>query len=256
MLNPFKQAIARRPCMEMAEGITTADLGKPDYGQAMKQHDRYVGVLEECGLQVRVLESDSRFPDSVFIEDVALCTPHCAIITHPGALSRQGEQVEMQAVLSDYYQDIERILFPGTVEAGDIMMVGVHYFIGLSERTNMEGASQLIRILERYGMTGSLVPLKHVLHLKTGVSYLENNNLLVCGEFMDYPDFARFNKILVPGGEAYAANSLWINGTVLMPEGYPETKAGILANGYQVVELDVSEFRKMDGGLSCLSLRF
>jgi dimethylargininase len=256
MIKPFKQAIVRRPCMEMADGITTADLGNPDYGQAMKQHDRYVEVLEECGLQVRVLESDSRFPDSVFIEDVALCTPHCAIITHPGALSRQGEQVEMQSVLSGFYQNIERILSPGTVEAGDVMMVGAHYFIGLSERTNMEGASQLIRILQRFGMTGSLVPLKHVLHLKTGVSYLENNNLLVCGEFIDYPDFARFSKILVSDEEAYAANSLWINGTVLIPEGHPETMAGIMEKGYQVVELDVSEFRKMDGGLSCLSLRF
>jgi dimethylargininase len=256
MIKPFKQAIVRRPCMEMADGITTADLGNPDYGQAMKQHGRYVRVLEECGLQVRVLESDSRFPDSVFIEDVALCTPHCAIITHPGALSRQGEQVEMQSVLSGFYQNIERILSPGTVEAGDVMMVGAHYFIGLSERTNMEGASQLIRILQRFGMTGSLVPLKHVLHLKTGVSYLENNNLLVCGEFIDYPDFARFSKILVSDEEAYAANSLWINGTVLIPEGHPETMAGIMEKGYQVVELDVSEFRKMDGGLSCLSLRF
>lgn len=255
-LRHFTTAIVRRPCPEMVGGITTANLGKPDYFQALKQHQEYVRALEQCGLQIKILEADTRFPDSVFIEDVALCTPACAIIAYPGAVSRNGEQDGIKEVLSGFYQDIAEICFPGTLEAGDVMMAGNHYYIGLSERTNRPGAVRLIGILNRFGMSGSMVPLKEVLHLKTGVSYLENNNLLVAGDFTNYPGFEKFNRIEVPVSEAYAANSLWINGTVLVPEGFPETRAKIEEAGYRVIELDVSEFRKLDGGLSCLSLRF
>jgi len=240
----------------MVNGITTANLGKPDFGKALEQHQKYVEALEQCGLQVKVLEGDSRFPDSVFIEDVALCTPSCAIITNPGAVSRNGEIGEMLEVLAGFYQEIEEIRSPGTLEGGDVMMVGDYYYIGLSERTNQKGAAQLMSILEKYGMRGSKVPLKQVLHLKTRVSYLEQNNLLVCGEFINYPEFGKFNRIEVPAQEAYAANSLWINGTLLVPKGFPETRSKIEIAGYPVIVVDVSEFQKLDGGLSCLSLRF
>ena len=151
---------------------------------------------------------------------------------------------------------VEEIKEPGTLEAGDVMMVGSHYFIGLSERTNAQGACQLISILNKYGMTGSAVSLKNVLHLKSGVSYLENNNLLVTGEFKYHPEFQKYNLILIDGEEKYAANSLWINNNVLVPQGFPITKSKIEVLGYQTIEVDVSEFRKLDGGLSCLSLRF
>jgi dimethylargininase len=240
----------------MVHGITSANLGKPDFMLALEQHQNYVEALARCGLRVKVLDSDGRFPDSVFIEDVALCTPACAVITNPGAASRKGETAGMRSLLSEFYRDIEVILSPGTLEAGDVMMVGNHFYIGLSERTNRQGADQMIEILERYGMSGSMVALKKVLHLKTGVSYLENNNLLVSGEFIDYPDFEKFSRIEVPDHEACAANSLWINGTVLVPKGFAVTQAKIEQAGYQTVEIDVSEFRKLDGGLSCLSLRF
>jgi dimethylargininase len=252
----FTNAIVRKPCPEMVHGISSSNLGKPDYRKAMGQHQKYTEALEQFGLSVKMLESDGRFPDSVFIEDVALCTPACAIITNPGAATRQGETAGMREVLSEFYLDIEEILSPGTLEAGDVMMVDTHFYIGISERTNRQGAGQLIDILGRYGLTGSMVPLTKVLHLKTGVSYLENNNLLVCGEFVDLPDFKRFNRIVVPAPEAYAANSLWINGTVLVPMGFPDTRNKIEKAGYLVLELDVTEFRKLDGGLSCLSLRF
>lgn len=251
----FTSAILRRPLPEMVNGITSANLGKPDFERALRQHQKYAESLEQCGLRVNILEGDSRFPDSVFIEDVALCTPSCAIITRPGAASRKGETAGMREVLSEYYEDIQEITSPGTLEGGDVMMVGNHFYTGLSERTNREGAGQLIKILERHGMSGSLVPLREVLHLKTGLSYLENNTLLVCGEFMKYPEFKEFNRIFVPPHEAYAANSLWINGTILVPAGFPETRIKIEKAGYQVIALDVSEFQKLDGGLSCLSLR-
>ncbi len=240
----------------MVKGLTTANLGPPDYQKALDQHRKYVQILEECGLQVCVLDADNRYPDSTFVEDIALCTSQCAIITNPGALSRKGETLEMKRILEGFYHDIEEIKSPGTLDAGDVMMVNEHYFIGISQRTNHEGADQLIEILQGYQMTGSKVQLINFLHLKTGVSYLEQNNLLISGEFINNPEFDRFNKIMVHKNEGYAANSLWINGKVLVPQGFPETKKNIENAGYTTITVDVFEFQKLDGGLSCLSLRF
>lgn len=252
----FKNALVRIPCPEMTQGLSSASLGIPDYDLALDQHSKYVAALQSCGLTVKVLEADSRFPDSTFVEDVALCTPACAIVTNPGAPSRNGEKKEIEAVLLDYYDKVESITWPGTLDAGDVMMVDLHFYIGISERTNKEGADQLIQILEEHGMTGSHVPLKDMLHLKSGVSYLEQNHLLVSGEFTDHPAFAGFQRIEIDPDEAYAANSLWVNDTVLVPSGFPKTLELIKQAGYRILTLDVSEFQKLDGGLSCLSLRF
>lgn len=240
----------------MINGLTTAGLGKPDYNKALEQHANYVKVLKECGLNVKILDADERYPDSTFIEDIALCTPKCAIITNPGAETRKGEIEGMGEVLKEFYANIEEIKAPGTVEAGDIMMAGNHYYIGISARTNDLGAEQLINILKKYGLTGSKVPLFEMLHLKTGLSYIEENNLLIFGEYLNNPEFKKFNQIIINPEEAYSANSVWVNGNVLVPVGYPGTKKKIEAAGYKVIEVVVSEFRKLDGGLSCLSLRF
>jgi len=240
----------------MINGLTDANLGKPDYELAFVQHKQYVEVLKSCRLKVEVLDADENYPDSCFVEDVALCTPHCAILTRPGAESRRGETVAMQKVLESYYRNIELISAPGTLDAGDVMMVGKHYFIGLSKRTNKAGASQLIAVLEKHGMIGSTVKLEEVLHLKTGVAYLENNNMVVCGEFISKPAFGQYNLIEIPEDESYAANCIWVNGRVIMPSGFPVTKNLIHDVGYPVIEVDMSEFQKLDGGVSCLSLRF
>jgi dimethylargininase len=136
------------------------------------------------------------------------------------------------------------------------MMVESHFFIGVSRRTNNQGADQLIEILRSYGYTSSKITLSMILHLKSGASYIENNNMLVTGELVDRKEFATFNRIIVAEDENYAANSLWINGIVLVPQGFPKTRIQIEKAGYETLILDVSEFRKLDGGLSCLSLRF
>ena len=254
----FKNIISRKPCPSVTEGLTSANLGKPDYQLALKQHDAYLEAMKKCGVEVTLLEANDEFPDSCFVEDVALCTKKCVIITRPGALTRRGEATlpDMKAALEKFFDNIEVIKDPGTIEAGDIMMVGDHFYIGLSARTNKEGADQMIGFLEKYGMTGSIVELKEVLHLKTGLAYIENNNLLVCGEFVDKPEFAKYNKIEIGQDEAYAANCIWVNGNVILPEGYPKAKKAIEALGYNVITVDTSEYRKIDGGLSCLSLRF
>jgi dimethylargininase len=252
----FKNAIVRKPCAEMINGITTSTEGKPDFELAKKQHLVYIEALQACGLSVHVLEADPRFPDSTFVEDVAVCTPHCGIITNPGALSRRGERDAMFAVLAGFYTNVHEITSPGTLDAGDVMMVGSDYYIGLSERTNENGASQLIRILKNYNLNGIKVQMDKMLHLKTGLSYIENNNLLISQQFINDKTFDHINKILINDDEAYSANSLWINGTVLVPKGYPHTLEKIRQARYKTIEVDTSEFRKLDGGLSCLSLRF
>ena len=256
MINIYSRAIVRRPCAEIINGLTSANLGKPDYQKALLQHDNYIESLKSCGLEVTILDADNRYPDSTFVEDTALLTPDCAIITIPGVSSRQGETEEIATVLNEIYTNVEFIKPPGMIEGGDIMMVGSHFYIGLSQRTNRDGAEQMINILRRYGMNSSLIKLKNVLHLKTGLSYLENNNLLAAGELAEKKDFEKFNIIPVFDDENYAANSVWINGRVIMPAGFPRTKEAIKNAGYETVEVNTSEFRKIDGGISCLSLRF
>ncbi|MDO4581853.1 MAG: arginine deiminase family protein [Bacillota bacterium] len=258
-MHKFSHAIVRRPCKALVDGITSApELGKPDYQLALKQHDAYIEALQACGVDVTVLEADERYPDSCFVEDPAVITRCCAIITNPGAASRNGEKFEIVAAVRQFFPEdkIEYITAPGTLEGGDVMMVGDHFYIGRSARTNAEGIRQFIAILEKYGLSGSEVPLEKVLHLKTGVNYIENNKMLVAGEFVAKPDFAHYERIEIPESEAYAANCIWVNDTVIVPEGYPAVKAAVESCGYPVLLVDTSEFRKLDGGLSCLSLRF
>lgn len=243
----------------MVDGITSApELGKPDYKLALKEHDAYIEALKQCDVDVTVLPADERYPDSCFVEDPALITRECAIITNPGAESRNGEKFEIVDAVRKFFPEdrIEYIKAPGTLEGGDVMMVGDHFYVGRSARTNAEGIRQLTEILAKYGMTCSEVKLEEVLHLKTGVNYLENNNMLVSGEFVTKSDFEKYNKVEIPEDEAYAANCIWVNDTVIVPEGYPAVLAAVQSLGYKTLLVDTSEYRKLDGGLSCLSLRF
>lgn len=255
----FKNVIVKTPCSKITDGITSApELGKPDYELALKQHASYIEALKKCGVEVTVLPADENFPDSCFVEDTAVLTRKCAIITNPGAESRNREIESMIPVIKKFYPEdcIEYIQAPGTLEGGDVMMVGDHFYVGKSARTNEEGIRQFIAILEKYGLTGSEVELKEVLHLKTGVNYIENNNMLVSGEFITKPEFEQYNRYEIPAEEAYAANCIWVNDKVIVPANYPTVKKIVEDLGYEVLTVDTSEFRKIDGGLSCLSLRF
>lgn len=255
----FKNVIVRKPAKSMVEGITSSpQLGKPDYALAVKQHEAYIEALKKCGVAVTVLEALEEYPDSCFVEDTAVITRTCAIVSNPGARSRTGEAREISDTIRKFFADdkIERIEAPGTLEGGDVMMVGDHFYVGRSERTNAEGIRQFLAILEKHGLGGSEVTLEHVLHLKTGVNYIENNTMLVSGEFIDKPEFAGFKKIVVPENEAYASNCIWVNGKVIVPAGFPTVEKAVRDAGFEVIVTDTSEYRKLDGGLSCLSLRF
>ena len=251
----YTRAIVRIPGENFSQGITTSDLGKPDYRMVLKQHYTYCESLKECGLELIVLEPDLDFPDSTFVEDTAIVTEKCAVITRPGDKRRRGEEGKIKKELSRH-REIEAILEPGTVDGGDILRVKEHFYIGLSARTNSAGGNQLGDILRKYGYSSSIVHIDKMLHLKSGVNFLDQNNLVIWEELKHLTEFKGFDLISVISGEKYAANCMLINSWVLIPAGFPDVKKKLEARKYQVLELDVSEFEKMDGGLTCLSIRF
>ncbi|MCY7410612.1 MAG: hypothetical protein LH473_10085 [Chitinophagales bacterium] len=250
----FNRAITKKPCSHFADGITTANLGKPDFNLALNQHTDYIAALKSCGLEITELDADENFPDSCFTEDTAVITDEVAVITNPGAQSRRDEIVSMISVL-EQFRKLEFIEPPGTLEGGDVMQLEKHFYIGLTDRTNEDGAHQLGNILSKYGYQYTVIPVTAALHLKTIVNYIGNNNLLVTKELFSHPAFNTFNKILVPQNEMYAANCLLINNKLIIPAGFIQVKTELQKLNYDLIELNMSEFEKMDGGLSCLSLR-
>ncbi|BBO87177.1 dimethylarginine dimethylaminohydrolase family protein [Desulfosarcina ovata] len=251
----FTQAITRRPGPDMAAGITTADLGLPDLEAAQIQFDAYVKTLSDCGMSVIVLDPLKGQPDAHFVEDTAVITPEVAVMTHPGASARQGEVDSVEQVLADFRKTI-RIQAPGTIDGGDVLMMGNHFLIGLSDRTNPEGARQLGEIVAAYGYTWTTVTVAAGLHFKSSVNAVGEKTVLTTTTFADHPALAGLRRIIVSAAEAYAGNTLLINGHLIMPAGFPDTRHKLESLQMPVVELDTSEFRKMDGGLTCLSLRF
>lgn len=251
----FTRAIVRKPANTFANGITTSDLGKPDFELAQKQHDAYCKALIKCGLELIILDADPNYPDSCFVEDTAVVTKDFGIITRPGDNRRLGEEVEIKKVLEPLLK-LYAIEEPGTLDGGDIMQADNKFYIGLSDRTNMEGAEQLSNILRENSYEALSIKVKDILHFKTGINYLGDNNLLVQERFMQLKDLQSYNLTSIYEGEKYAANSLRVNDFVLVPKGFPKTLESIKKLGYQTIELDLSEYQKMDGELSCLSLRF
>ena len=278
----FAKAIVRPPSPNFAEGLTTADLGAPDYQLALKQHDAYCAALELCGLKVLRLEADKNYPDSCFVEDAAIVIPESAfqcarvpsptrvVLTRPGAATRTGEVESMRAALERIMPEfaIEQIQPPGTLDGGDICKAGEHYFIGVSERTNETGAEQLAQSVTAHGYTAHVVDIRsrppsrngwivtQQLHLKSGVAYIGDNRLVVTESLADRREFAEFEVVLVPRGEEYAANCVRVNDYVLVASGHEEFEQKLSGFGYRTIPLEMSEFQKMDGGLSCLSVRW
>lgn len=252
----FTQTIVKKPGKSYLQGLTTSDLGKPNYDLLLAQHAAYVEALKKCDVEVHMLPADENFPDSTFVEDTAVLTKEFAMITNPGATSRADEIIAMEPVIKQYYDTVEYIQSPGTLDGGDVLQIEKHYYIGLSSRTNEDGAKQFEQIVNRYGYQLTVITLEELFHLKTGISYIGNKTIVVTGELVDHPDFAMYEKIIVPEKETYAANCIKVNDYVIIPRGYPETKQAIKQAGFQTIAVDTSEFRKHDGGLSCLSLRF
>ncbi|MGH9931267.1 MAG: dimethylarginine dimethylaminohydrolase family protein [Pyrinomonadaceae bacterium] len=266
------RAIVRPPGANYADGLTRFDLGVADYALALRQHALYCQTLEMCGLKLTRLEADKRYPDSTFIEDTAVivralpevlasapdAVAPVAILTRPGAASRLGEVQSTKVILSKFSFQMHSIQEPGTLDGGDICEAGNHFFIGISERTNEAGAQQLADLLTFYGYTSCFVDIraaKNILHLKSGMAYLGDNRMVVIDAVTNRSEFQGYELVRVSTEEEYAANCVRVNANVLIAAGYPGFARTLANLGYKTIALEMSEFQKMDGGLSCLSLR-
>jgi dimethylargininase len=254
----FRAAIVRPPAATYADGLTSSGLGAPHVALALRQHAAYIGALEALGVRVTVLPPVAVHPDATFVEDTAVVTARGAIVARPGAPSRLGEADLMRPELARLLGEVAAIEAPGTLDGGDICQAGRHFLIGVSARTNEAGARQLATWLAARDYEATLVDIRGeatLLHLKSGIAWLGGRDLVVAEPVANRPEFAGFRRLVVPAAEAYAANCVRVNAAVLVAAGFPAAAKLIAAAGYRVVPLEMSEFRKMDGGLSCLSLR-
>jgi dimethylargininase len=253
------RAIVRTPASTLSDGLRTTDRGTPDYERAVVQHEAYCAALERCGVELTRLPPIGDYPDSTFVEDTAILTNGCAILTRPGAPSRVGEVALIEPDLKTWFSAVESIEVPGTVDSGDICEAGNHFFIGISERTNEAGAQQLSRVLSKLGHDSIFIDIRGIsglLHLKSGLAYLGDHRLVVNHSLANLKEFAGYELVPVAEGEEYAANCIRINDEVLIARGFPVFAATLASLEYKTTALDMSEFHKLDGGLSCLSLRF
>ena len=246
----FTHAIARKPGPNFAQGLTTAvNEEAPDFEVLVNQHQKYIAALISIGLEVTVLDALPDHPDAYFVEDTAVVTGKVAVITNPGADARKGEEETIAPV---HFEESNEIHVSANGKEGH----GQHFFIGVSERTNLEGAGQLGHILKSYGYSHTTVTAGDGLHFKSSVNYVGKNTLLVTEDFAGNDQIKDYDTIVVDSLESYAANTLFINDHLLVPRGYPQTLKKLKALGLHIIELDTSEVRKMDGGLTCMSLRF
>lgn len=252
----IQKAIVRKPGESFSAGLTTSGLDAPDYTTALMQHEQYVEAIRSCGLDVIELHANELYPDSTFVEDVAITTSRFAILANPAPTVRSHEAKIIEPVIRDHFDKIYRIFEPGKLEGGDILKIDNTFFVGLTERTNEEGAAQFKHVVEHNGYTCHIVNVEQAAFLKQSVTYIGKNTILVCGEFVDHPLFEAYKKIVVPLDEAYATNALKINEHLFIPSGYPKTAALLQAAGFSFSTLPMSEFQKQDGALTCLSLRF
>lgn len=250
----FTQAIVRRPAPSCGAGLTTAELGAPDYDKTLTQFHAYCDALRTLGVELTELPPLDAFPDSHFVEDVAVVTPEFAVITRPGAPARRGETAHIETALAAH-----RDLLPmqdGRLDGGDVMLVGKRFYIGLTGRTDAEGIAAFEALVSRYGYSVVAVPVGAGLHLKSVVNALGDDTLLVTEALAAHPAFADYRRIAISAADEYAGNTLRVNGTLITPAGYPRVHDAIVSLGLPLHVIDTSEFRKMDGGLTCLSLRF
>ncbi len=222
---------------------------------AKKQHTEYCETLKQLGLELITVDANNALPDSCFVEDTAAIFGEKAVICNMKTASRAKETLEVAKVLSRL-KDTYFIKPPATIDGGDILRVEDTVFVGLTSRTSIHAVNQLERILTKSDFTVVPVRVNGVLHLKSACTYLGGNYVVMAEGFFETDLLRNFGKIVVPKGEEYAADCLAVNGTVLMAKGYPETRRLVEKAGFSTREMDVSEFRKGDGALTCLSILF
>jgi len=253
----FTHAITRTPPVSAVDGLRAEDVGNPDVALMMAHHDAYVHALKQAGLEVRVVDALEDFPDSLFVEDTALCLQEGAIVLRPGAPTRFGESLAMTPHLEEVYTEVRTLEGPGFIEGGDILTTESEILVGKSERTNSLGIEELRRSVADWGyMVREVTTPPGVLHFKSDCSLLDGSTILSTPRLSRSGCFEGYTVIDVGEGEEPAANSIRVNDVVFMPRGFPVTAERVREAGFVVIELDNSECQKIDGGLSCLSVRF
>ena len=254
----FTRAIVRPPGPTFAKGLTSAGKGAPDLSSALAQHSAYRDALRRCGVDVIELPTSDAFPDATFVEDVAVIVDGHPMLTRPGAPSRRDEVGLIRDKVAALFPRYEAIAAPGTLDGGDVCEAGDRCFVGISDRTNEAGADQFGRWLGSLGRRLVKVDIRSIrglLHLKSAMAFVDGV-FIVAPVARALPALSGEPSIYVKDDDTYAANCVEINGRVLVAAGFPRLTAELKERGLDVIELDMSEFEKMDGGLSCLSLRF
>jgi dimethylargininase len=253
----FTRAITRRPGQSVIDGLRAEDIGTPDLGNMLEAPAAYVTALQSAGAKVFELEPLEAFPDALFVEDTALCLPKGAVLMRPGAPSRRGEVAEMKPALRDCFEDLREITGPGHIEGGDILVTGREILVGRSDRTDAAGVAQLTEIVADWGYAvREVITPPGVLHFKTDCSLLDAETILSTRRLDASGCFEGYRVLHVPEGEEAAANAIRFNDPVIMAAGFPRTAEMLDRAGFRVVEIDNHECAKLDGGMSCVSLRF
>jgi dimethylargininase len=249
-------ALTREPAPTLEDCLLTyVARSRVDYPTALEQHRQYCQALRECGVEVRVLPAQPQYPDSVFIEDVAVVLDELVVLARPASETRQGE-VRLLASQELPDRRVVSIEAPGTLEGGDVLRIGKQIFTGLSSRTDARGLESLARIAQPLGYQVIPVQVKGCLHLKTACTALDQRTLLINPDWIQTAPFEGFRWVTVPAEEPWAANALPVGERICMNCAYPMTLAKVAARGYAIHPLDISEFSKAEGGLTCLSLFF
>lgn len=253
----FTHAIVRRPADSATTGLRAFDMGTPDIARMRQHHDAYVAALKAEGATVIELPPLMAYPDAQFVEDTALCLREGAVVMRPGAPSRRGEAAEMAPTLRKLYAEVVTVEGPGTIEAGDVLTTETEILVGRSARTNAEGIAELTDLVGHWGYhVRELVTPPGVLHFKTDCSLLDAETILATPRLAAAGGFANYRVIHTAPGEEAAANAIRFNDAVILPDGFPATAEALDKAGYKVVLIGNSECAKLDGGMSCLSLRF
>jgi len=253
----FDHALCRTPASSVTDGLRANDNGDPDYKTFLKHHAAYVEALENVGCKVTVLEPLEPYPDSVFIEDAALCLAGTAIVLRPGAKSRFGESAALMPSLQKQFKRVLNLNGDGYVEGGDVLVTETEVLVGLSSRTDQTGFDNLKQLVEPLGYTARKINTPaDILHFKTDCGLLDSHTIFSSEALAATGCFSNYKVIIAPENESAAANLIRVNDSVFISEGYPKTKAILTDAGYKVICLPNSEAAKVDGGLSCMSLRF
>jgi dimethylargininase len=249
-------AITRKPSPLLERGERT-HIGRDaiDFDRALAQHDGYRAVLSELGARVIRLDDADAFPDGVFVEDTALVLDEVAISMRPGAESRR---VEVPGILAELmrYREVITIGPPATIDGGDIVVDGKRILVGRSARTNHEGIEALGAIAKRFGYSVRGVRMSGCLHLKSGCTALPDGRLLINRAWIDERDVADFDVIDVPTDEPWGGDVAFIGDTVIAAAAFPRTLETLTGLGVSTRPVDVSEFAKAEGGVTCMSLIF